>query len=297
MIPGQFKKQMRQMYGSDGDKWIQSLPRFLHEFGQKHECDFGSPYILSYNFVAPLYYHNGKSAVLKVGYSASDLTSELEALRYFQGDRFVRVLEENTEEGWVLLQHLQPGTPLKSVQDDAVTVRVTGEILSSLWKEAPVNHGFLTVKKRADSLHKLREEIAGKAGHLPSRAIDKAQTCFSELLASVSNDYVLHGDLHHGNILYSEENGWTGIDPKGVVGEREYDLIPFLLNEISSEDPIKQLEFRAKSFAEQLQLNYERILMWGYCHSILSGLWCLEDSLDCWENSFVCARNFERLLD
>ncbi|WP_205168598.1 aminoglycoside phosphotransferase family protein [Rossellomorea pakistanensis] len=92
-------------------------------------------------------------------------------------------------------------------------------------------------------------------------------------------------------------DGWVGIDPKDVVGEREYDLIPFLLNKITSKDPVKQLEFRTKSFAEKLQLNYERILMWGYCHSILSSLWCLENNLDCWKNSFACPRNFDRLID
>ncbi|MBM7584439.1 streptomycin 6-kinase [Bacillus pakistanensis] len=109
-----------------------------------------------------------------------------------------------------MLQHLQPGASLKSIEDDLETVRVTGEVLSSLWTAAPVNHGFLTVKERADYLHNLREELADKAMYLPTRAIDKARTWFSELLASVSTDYVLHGDLHHGNILYSEENGWMG---------------------------------------------------------------------------------------
>ena len=42
----------------------------------------------------------------------------------------------------------------------------------------------------------------------------------SKLLATPRDVMVLHGDIHHGNILDFGPRGWLAIDPKGVSGER-----------------------------------------------------------------------------
>jgi streptomycin 6-kinase len=41
---------------------------------------------------------------------------------------------------------------------------------------------------------------------------------FTELLASMMGPVLLHGDLHHGNILAAERQPWLALDPKGVLG-------------------------------------------------------------------------------
>jgi streptomycin 6-kinase len=40
------------------------------------------------------------------------------------------------------------------------------------------------------------------------------------LLAAPREITVLHGDIHHDNILHFGERGWLAIDPKGLIGER-----------------------------------------------------------------------------
>lgn len=42
---------------------------------------------------------------------------------------------------------------------------------------------------------------------------------------------MLHSDLHHENIL-SSERGWLAIDPKGVLGKREFEVTAFMRNPI-----------------------------------------------------------------
>jgi streptomycin 6-kinase len=42
----------------------------------------------------------------------------------------------------------------------------------------------------------------------------------SDLLTSQRDTRVLHGDLHHGNLLHFDARGWLAIDPKGLVGDR-----------------------------------------------------------------------------
>ncbi|RXZ39875.1 3'-kinase [Agromyces binzhouensis] len=41
---------------------------------------------------------------------------------------------------------------------------------------------------------------------------------------------VLHGDLHHGNVLDFGEHGWLAIDPKGLLGDAEFDVCNLLCN-------------------------------------------------------------------
>ena len=50
------------------------------------------------------------------------------------------------------------------------------------------------------------------------------------LLADPRDPVVLHGDLHHGNVLDFGERGWLAIDPKGLLGDAEFDVCNLLCN-------------------------------------------------------------------
>ncbi len=60
-----------------------------------------------------------------------------------------------------------------------------------------------------------------------------------ELLLSQGEPVLLHGDLHHYNLLQHQDT-WLAIDPKGVVGEREFEIGAFLRNPVCVvEDPME----------------------------------------------------------
>ena len=131
----------------------------------------------------------------------------------------------------------------------------------------------------------------------PWRLVVKAEALYPELLNTSTDLYLLHGDLHHGNILYSDSSGWTAIDPKGLIGEREYDCIQFMLNEWKKWDaPLELLRYRTETIASLLSLSYERLLQYGFCHSILSACWSVGDGLDGWKTGVSLAGMFEELL-
>ncbi|GGI43591.1 streptomycin 6-kinase [Agromyces flavus] len=50
------------------------------------------------------------------------------------------------------------------------------------------------------------------------------------LLDEPGEPVVLHGDLHHANVLDFGEHGWLAIDPKGLVGDAEFDVCNLLCN-------------------------------------------------------------------
>lgn len=71
-----------------------------------------------------------------------------------------------------------------------------------------------------------RTPAARTHGSLLSSADATAQA----LLASPRDVVVLHGDIHHGNVLGGGERGWLAIDPKGLLGERTFDFVNILRN-------------------------------------------------------------------
>ena len=91
---------------------------------------------------------------------------------------------------------------------------------------------------------------------------------------------MLHGDLQHYNVLFDSNRGWLAIDPKGVIGEIEYEIGAVLRN--PSERPELFLsrwtvERRLKQLTIKLNLDFERALAWAFAQACLSAIWEIED--------------------
>ena len=101
------------------------------------------------------------------------------------------------------------------------------------------------------------------------------------LLAEPREVGVLHGDIHHGNILDFEDRGWLAIDPKGLLGERAYDYANLFCNPdpATAKDPAR-LRRRLPIVARESDLSPERLLRWIVAYAGLSAAWSLEDGDD-----------------
>ncbi len=98
------------------------------------------------------------------------------------------------------------------------------------------------------------------------------------LLDSPIDQVVLHGDLHHGNVLDSGGRGWLVIDPKALSGERTFDFVNILRN------PDVPTSLRPGRFARQIDLISEaagldrrRFLEWTVAFTGLSAAWIYGD--------------------
>lgn len=103
------------------------------------------------------------------------------------------------------------------------------------------------------------------------------------LLADAGDQRVLHGDLHHENILFSEPRGWLAIDPKGIFGDRTYDAANVLFNPIDSPELVaNEARFleTARILAQRLDLDFRRLLAFAFAHGCLSASWSIEDGQD-----------------
>jgi len=239
-----------------------------------------------------------KAGILRDGSPEKELVTEHDALRHFGGNGMVNLLDTDLSLGVLLLEQLIPGYPLRVVEADDGATLIAAEVMRQLWKEPPSRHGFPTITDWASGLTKLKRQFGGGYGPFPGKLVEKAKEFFSELLQSSSRDIVLHGDLHHDNILQSERSPWLGIDPKGVIGEPGYEVGAFLRN-ISSQGDEKDLAGRLTraidQFSEYLGLDRQRIIKWGFAQSVLSAWWSYEDHERSWEDGLAWARRFERL--
>ncbi len=277
--------------------WLQSLPQLLRECEKRWLITLGPPFDLSFNYVAPAIEVSGNPVVLKVGIPNSELTSEIQALQLYGGDGAVRLLDFDTEKGVLLMERLIPGQPLSTLSDarDDENARIAARVMRRLWRPLPAVHTFATVEKWAAGLKKLRQRFAGGTGPFPKRMVEMAERNFDELLSSAATTVLLHGDLHHMNILRSPDD-WTAIDPKGVAGEPAYEVCAFMLNPNSRLSTDAQIQRRRlEVFKEELGLDPQRMRGYAIAHAVLSAWWSFEDSAADWESALACAETLERL--
>ncbi|RYX85122.1 hypothetical protein EON83_07360 [bacterium] len=103
-------------------------------------------------------------------------------------------------------------------------------------------------------------------------------TTARELLEHPQEECVLHGDIHHQNILDFGERGWLAIDPKRLWGERAFDYANLFCN------PDKSVGYDRNLFLRRLDIVTEaagferkRLLQWILAWSGLSAAWMLGD--------------------
>lgn len=115
---------------------------------------------------------------------------------------------------------------------------------------------------------------ADKFGEVFKRCADIA----GDLLKNQDDIVALHGDLHHGNILYSADRGWLAIDPKGIIGERAFDYANILCNP-NAEVALKKDRLLCQSgiISREAKIGFDKLLKWIAAWAGLSAIWSLND--------------------
>ncbi|MBN1954466.1 MAG: phosphotransferase [Anaerolineae bacterium] len=295
--PGGCAQKIADIHGAAGVAWLDRLPSIIAGCSQRWSLTILPPFAdLSYNYVAPAICQDGARLVVKAGVPHPELSREIAALACFDGRGAVRLLDADPEEGILLLEWLEPGTPLSDLDDDKEATGIAARLMRSLWKPAPAEHRFATLAGWAAGLGRLRARFQGGCGPFPVALVDKAERLLEQLIGSATEQMLIHGDLHHGNILRSEREPWLALDPKGVVGEPAWDAVYFSRSLLpKAGDPKRVLVRRLDQLAAELGLDRSRLVAWGLALSVLSGWWNLEDHGRGYEPDIACAEMFDEL--
>lgn len=258
-----FESNIQTIYGLSGKKWLKELPKIINDLALKLKLrDLQAVPNMSYNYVASGF-QKDRPIVLKLGLDAASLKQEARSLKHFIHHGAVQILDEGDH--FILLERALPGVSLKSYlpERDLEAVKIACQTMQCL-HQAPVPHSH--------NFPHIREwfSILDKDWNLPAFYLEKARNLRDRLLTTNTDNVLLHGDLHHDNMLQNGDQ-WLVIDPKGVMGHPINEVWAFVVN-IESDT-----QFIANFFGFDLQ----QVRDWYFVHLILAACWNLEDHLDC----------------
>jgi len=237
----------------------------------------------------------GKPVVMKIAKHAGDEWRSGEITAAFGGRGVAHVYEHVG--GAALLEHVQPGEPLAALaldgRDDEATDVLADMLLRMSPRDPPT--GCPTIEEWGAAF---AHYLATGDERVPRTLVEPAQRIYAELCMTQRNPALLHGDLQHYNVLRDATRGWLAIDPKGVIGELEYELGPMLRNPLGKPElyTLASVERRLERFGAALGIDVERARAWGFAQAVLSAIWTIADGheLRADEPSLLLARALEQ---
>jgi streptomycin 6-kinase len=215
--------------------------------------------------------------VIKVGPPNDESRAEIAATRAASGPGMVELLAADPDVSLIMLKRLQPGTMLRDVDlNDEDATRVAAERLHAFWRDLK-EPGDLTPLTRWTK--SLQDFAPREQKGFPNDLVHRAQALLNDMLANPRPASLLHGDLHHLNILWQEGEGWITIDPKGLIGERGFDITAWMMNPWGFPNTpgyLQQANRRLDIFAEELGEDRDRLVQWVVVFAALSLCWSLE---------------------
>ncbi len=275
-LPQTFCDTITHLYPHKSQKWLADFPQLIRYCEQRWGITIHSHFPLSYHFVAPARKADGSELVVKFFVEPSELLHEQEALTALAGENTVKIVDSDAKKGILLVEKLSPGCPLSSLSTKEEAALIAARLMKSLWRMPHSDSTIETAVKREKQLREYTQMYPSGIDFLSSETLQQALAVFSELNRTSQQLFLLHGDLHHDNILQSGE-AWKIIDPKGLIGEKEYEIIPFLLNHLPKTNVAETIDHRINIFVKELNVSKKRILLWGYAHSVLATCWLIED--------------------
>lgn len=270
------EKNIINLYGEKGTQWLIDLPDLVKGVAAAHGLSrLKLVKNLSYNYVLSGF-QGSQPIILKLGPDINGFKREAVALKAFAGFGVVKILTESN--GMLLLERAVSGVSLKSYvpKKDNNAVQITCECLQRL-HQAPIPKAsvFPHIK---DWLMALDEDL-----NIPSHYLHQARQLRDDLLSTSASPVLLHGDLHHDNILQNGQE-WIVIDPKGVIGEPAYEVAAFIRNPIPKllllNNAMSIISHRITHCSQILELPERRIHDWCFVQAVLAWAWALEDGCD-----------------
>jgi streptomycin 6-kinase len=257
---GQIPAQLDWLRASDqGRLWLDDLPRAVEESAAHWKLRLGEPFPYAFTSLAiPGRMEDGRDVVLKVQHVDRETEHEALALRHWDGDGVILLLDQFPARDALLLERCIPGTPVPP--DKALEVLIG--LLPRLWKPAT-----------APPFRTLADEAAHWAAKLSARRdlnprlADAALDAIAHLATSQGEQVLLHQDLHGWNVLAAQREPWLVIDPKPLVGEREFGLAP-IIRSLELGGGRRDVLRRLDHLTSELGLDRERARQWCIAQTV-----------------------------
>lgn len=275
----------RMLYGEATRPWIDAAPGVVEELLQRWESRVdGSATNGSVSLIVPVVRNGGVRAVLKLPPLIEErFRGEPTALRTWDGNGAVRLLEHDAQTGAMLLERLDDSSSLATLPDDTQAFQLLAELLARL-SAVPAPPGLPLL---SDVGAKLLDRVGSALGRsLPGSQRALLVRCAAALreVLPEPGDRLLHGDLGPGNVLASRRGepseAWLAIDPTPFAGDPCFDLLIPLHHRwdlaLATGDVRRAVRRRFDLMTEVIGLDRERAAAWTVGRVVDSMLWEIE---------------------
>jgi streptomycin 6-kinase len=269
--------EMRER-GEGWARWVDSLPRLASDLLEEWELTGDGELMHGYcSLVVPVVTSDGERAVLKLHTDEDAEESDFEhlALQHWHGNGTVLLLRADPRRRAMLLERLHQ-RDLSSVEDLEAC-----EIVAGLYPRIHVP-ALPQLRPLTSYVERWTADLEAlpAAAPIPRRMREQCVSLARDLVADpASVGVIIHGDLHHYNVLASDREPWLVIDPKPMSGDPHYEIAPMLWNRFDEladnfRDGVRR---RFHTIVDAAGLDEDRARDWVVVRMVHNASWAVID--------------------
>jgi streptomycin 6-kinase len=217
-------------------------------------------------------------AILKKRTTSKIIEDEYNTLVEYNGKRFCKAYDADSKNGILLEEQIKPGIELKEIAslDERLTVFCN------------LHKGLHITPKSIENYPTYLDWVSNATSYMESQKdyntlylhMKKAEEICKELFELYPTKMLLHGDLHHHNILFNHSGNFKIIDPKGVIGDPIFDIPRFILNEMEENinlDLFHKINYIITFISNWLLVPSNILRKLFYMEMVMADCWNVQD--------------------
>ncbi|MHA1564098.1 MAG: aminoglycoside phosphotransferase family protein [Alphaproteobacteria bacterium] len=221
------------------------------------------------------------AVVLKQGGPAWRYNAEIAALKYYDGRGAVIIFGDAVKDRAYLMQAALPGTRLSALyhegRDDDATF-IIADLIKTLIRDRPASFPpeLPPVDDLLEFFDRFKNDRHVDATDDVKAMVKDGANAFRAMLAEPFEPVVLHGDLHHFNILRNGDD-WLAIDPHGYIGPPIFEVGAMMKNPwpdiLDDPDMTALMKRRITILADELGWSAANVTRSAFVYAVISMLW------------------------
>ncbi|TCO46108.1 streptomycin 6-kinase/streptomycin 6-kinase [Kribbella antiqua] len=267
-------------HGEKSAEWLAGLPGAVAEYVDRWQLTVdGEPLSGEASLILPVVRRDGRQAMLKLQPFNDESEGEALALRTWNRDDVVEVLEDDYATSTLLLERLEPRT-LDDLPDHVDATRILAEFLARL-SAVPAPPGIRRLEDVAGAMVDDAPGLIPLLSDPAERRLVRRFVAQVEELLPDSGDRLLHWDLHYYNVMAAQRQPWLVIDPKPLAGDPGFEVFPVLWNRwddlVATGDLRRAIRDRFDLMLEVTGIDRDRALGWTAGRILQNVLWFTAD--------------------
>lgn len=280
-LDAELRGRLGRRFGPDVEGWLDALPPVLAGLAERWRLDYGPLIQRGSMSVVVRCTADRRPAVLKVSPDRRRVRDEAAALARWRTPHVPTVLAADGDAGALLLEAVEPGTPLAESpgypQPDSLAA-----LMSSLHATVVPDPSYRPVAERVTHLfdagrsnYRRRPDLTAV---VPEELYERGRRLAMRLAADPPATVLLHGDLTPVNVLDGgTERGLVAVDPAPCLGDPAFDAVDLVLWRAEDADTVTA---RAERLAPAIDADAGRLLQWCAAFAAMIALEIAEASDD-----------------